>query len=238
MTSGSSASPRAVELVPGPILLFGAPGVGKGTQAQRLLSLYGVPQISTGDILRENVRLQTAEGKAARELMARGELVPDGLVNQMVAQRLQLDDTVRGYVLDGYPRTLEQAAFLDRTLEQSTRLPTLPVVAISIRVSYEELEHRITGRRSCPVCNTVYNIYSNPPAHPGICNLEGATLEQRPDDREDVFVERMKTFEALTAPVIEHYRALARFAEVNGFQSVESVTDDIMSALAQLRAGA
>ena len=163
-------------------------------------------------------------GERAQALMARGELVSDALVNQMVARRLLLGDTALGYVLDGYPRTLEQAAFLDQTLDESEQPLKLPVVAISIRVAYEELEHRITGRRTCPVCNTVYNIYSNPPARPGVCDLEGATLEQRPDDRDDVFAERMKTFEALTAPVIEHYRTQSRFAEIDGAQSVERVT--------------
>ena len=168
--------------------------------------------------------------------MARGELVSDTLVNQMVARRLAVNDTIRGYVLDGYPRTLEQAAFLDDSLAHSTRVPALPVIAISIRVAYEELQHRITGRRSCPVCNTVYNIYSNPPVKAGLCDLEGATLEQRPDDREDVFAERMKTFDALTSPVIEHYRRSGRFAEVDGAQSVERVGEEIQMHLIKLRA--
>ncbi len=224
-------------VLPGPILLLGAPGVGKGTQAQRLLARLGVPQISTGDILRENVRIGTEEGRAAEELMSRGELVPDALINRVVARRLTKDDTARGYVLDGYPRTLEQAAFLDTTLKESTRPPLLPVVAISITVSYEELLHRITGRRSCPVCNTIYNIYTNPPVRPGVCDLEGARLEQRADDAEEVFVERMKTFAAQTTPVIEHYRAQGRFAAIDGAQTVERVSDDIVAQLIRLRTG-
>ena len=218
---------------PGPVLLLGAPGVGKGTQAQRLLSLYAFPQLSTGDILRENVRLATAEGRAAGDLMRAGELVPDALVNAMVSRRLQLPDTGRGYVLDGYPRTLEQADFLDGLLAHGEQ--QVPVVAISIRVDEEELLHRITGRRSCPVCKTIYNIYSNPPRQAGQCDLEGAALEQRPDDREEVFRERMRAFAALTAPVIEHYRGHGRFAEIDGAAPVEKVTEAIVTALWTLR---
>ena len=224
------------EKIAGPILLLGAPGVGKGTQAQQLLSLYAIPQISTGDILRENVRLGTAEGRAAEDLMRRGELVPDALVNPMVARRLAQNDTLRGYVLDGYPRTLEQAGFLDDLLAGGTASPAaLPVVAISIRVNDEELLRRITGRRSCPVCKTIYNIYSNPPQQPGLCDVEGAALEQRPDDREDVFHERMRAFTAQTAPVIEHYRGQGRFAEVDGVEHVEHLNNSIRTELWRLR---
>lgn len=225
----------ATQQAPGPILLLGAPGVGKGTQAQQLLARYAIPQISTGDILRENVRLVTDDGKAAGDLMRRGELVPNALVNRMVAARLSQDDTLRGYVLDGYPRTLEQAAFLDDLLAGSMRAPGLPVVAISIRVEDEELLRRITGRRSCPVCKTIYNVYSNPPQRSGLCDHEGATLEQRPDDREDVFRERMRAFQELTAPVIAHYRSCGRFVEVDGAQSVERVTTTIVTELWRLR---
>ena len=237
VTRPLSPSGAVAGIVPGPVLLLGAPGVGKGTQAQRLLAIFGIPQISTGDILRENVRSQTEDGKVAEELMSRGELVPDALINRVVARRLAEDDTDRGYVLDGYPRTLEQAAFLDKSLLESTRPPLLPVIAISIEVAYDELLHRITGRRSCPVCNTIYNIYSNPPLRPGVCNLEGAKLERRADDADDVFEGRMRTFAAQTTPVIEHYRRQGRFAEIDGAQRVERVSDDIVAQLRRLRAG-
>jgi adenylate kinase len=146
--------------VPGPILLLGAPGVGKGTQAKELVKLWGIPQISTGDLLRANVAQSTALGKVAREIMQRGELVPDSLVNEMVAVRLKEPDTAKGYILDGFPRTLPQATWLDGRLAADTQ--GLPVVAVSLNVDYNQLLRRITGRRICPVCQRIYNIYSNP----------------------------------------------------------------------------
>jgi adenylate kinase len=202
-----------MQFVPGPVLLLGAPGVGKGTQAKALMAAYGIPQISTGDLLRGNIANGTALGKSAKSLMDQGQLVPDDLVNQMVADRLTQPDVARGYILDGFPRTLNQATWLDAQLTSGHA--ALPVVAISIIVDYEQLLHRITGRRISPA-GRIYNIYSNPPKVAGICDVDGSTLVQRPDDSEAVFTERMKTFEALTAPVIEHYRNQGRFQEING----------------------
>ena len=134
---------------PGPILLLGAPGVGKGTQAKELIKVWGIPQISTGDLLRANVAQGTKLGRTAKEIMGRGELVPDSLVNEMVAVRLQQPDTAKGYILDGFPRTLVQAGWLDGRL--AAQAQGLPVVAVSIKVEYNQLLRRITGRRSCPV---------------------------------------------------------------------------------------
>jgi adenylate kinase len=164
--------------------------------------------------------------------MDRGQLVSDDLVNKMVADRLAQPDVSRGYILDGFPRTLIQAEWLDGELGTNTQ--ALPVVAISIVVGYEHLLHRITGRRISPV-GRIYNIYSNPPSVAGICDVDGTTLVQRSDDSEAVFIERMKTFEAQTAPVIEHYRKQGRFEEVDGDQAVEQVTLAITTALRRLR---
>jgi adenylate kinase len=219
--------------IPGPILLLGAPGVGKGTQARELVKLWGIPQISTGDLLRANVSQGTALGKAAREVMQRGELVPDSLVNEMVAARLLEPDTVRGYILDGFPRTLPQASWLDGRLAKETK--ALPVVAVSLRVDYNQLLRRITGRRNCPVCQTIYNIYSNPPQRAGFCDVEGAALAQRADDTEKVFAERMRAYEAQTAPVIEHYRAQGRFTEVAGDGPIAAIAAGIVAAVERLR---
>ena len=224
----------SLNIIPGPILLLGAPGVGKGTQAKELVKLWGIPQISTGDLLRSNVSLETPLGIIARETMGRGELVPDSLVNQMVAARLIEPDTVRGYILDGFPRTLPQAGWLDGRLVAQQL--TLPVVAVSISVDYNQLLRRITGRRNCPVCQTIYNVYSNPPKVDEICDIEGAALVQRADDTEQVFAERMRSYEALTTPVIEHYRALGRFAEVDGDRSIGEVAAGIVDAVERLRA--
>ena|SRR5579859_5412789 len=219
--------------LPGPILLLGAPGVGKGTQAKELVKLWGIPQISTGDLLRANVSEGTVLGKIAKETMDRGELVPDSLVNDMVAARLQEPDTIKGYILDGFPRTLPQAGWLDGRLSNQTM--SLPVVAVSIQVDYNRLLRRITGRRNCPVCQTIYNVDSNPPKVDEICDIEGAALVQRADDTEQVFAERMRAYEALTTPVVEHYRALGRFVEVDGDRPIPEVAAGIIRAVERLR---
>jgi adenylate kinase len=225
-------APADATFLPGPVLLLGAPGVGKGTQAKLLMADYGIPQISTGDLFRANIANGTPLGKTAKSLLDKGILVSDDLVNDMVADRLAQPDTARGYILDGFPRTINQAEWLDAKLVSTSG--TLPVVAISIVVSYDQLLKRITGRRISPA-GRIYNIYSNPPRVPGICDVDGSALVQRSDDSEAVFIERMKTFEAQTAPVIEHYRKQGRFVEVNGDQPVEQVTPEITGALRRLR---
>ena len=225
-------------IAPGPILLLGAPGVGKGTQAKELVQLWGIPQVSTGDLLRANVAQGTPLGKTAKEIMHRGELVPDSLVNEMVAVRLQQPDTAKGYILDGFPRTLAQAHWLDGRLEATTccePAQSLPLVAVSIQVDYNQLLRRITGRRNCPVCQTIYNIYSKPPQRAGFCDVEGAALTQRADDTEKVFAERMRAYAAQTTPVIEHYRELGRFAEVSGDGQIAAVAAGIVNAVERLR---
>jgi adenylate kinase len=227
---GQGADQKAA---PGPILLLGAPGVGKGTQAKELIKVWGVPQISTGDLLRGNVAQGTELGKMAKEIMGRGELVPDTLVNEMVAVRLTQPDTANGYILDGFPRTLVQANWLDARLAALTGV--LPVVAVSIKVDYNQLLRRITGRRNCPVCQTIYNLYGKPPAKDGFCDVDGAALVQRADDTEKVFEERMRAYEALTAPVVEHYRAAGRFAEVDGDRPILEIAAGIVAAVDGLR---
>ncbi|MGA8087336.1 MAG: adenylate kinase [Terracidiphilus sp.] len=228
---GDRGSARMI--VPGPILLLGAPGVGKGTQAKELVQHWGIPQISTGDLLRANVSQGTPLGKTAKEIMHRGELVPDSLVNEMVAVRLQQPDTVKGYILDGFPRTLAQAHWLDGRL--ATQTEALPLVAVSIQVDYNQLLRRITGRRNCPVCQTIYNIYTKPPQRAGFCDVEGAALIQRSDDTEKAFAERMRAYAAQTAPVIEHYRELGRFVEVPGDGPIAAIAAGIVSSVERLR---
>jgi adenylate kinase len=219
--------------VPGPILLMGPPGAGKGTQAKELVKIWGIPQISTGDLLRANVAQETPIGKKAKEIIGRGELVSDDMVNEMVALRLHDPDTARGYILDGFPRTLGQAGWIDARLAATPN--ALPVVAVSIQVNYNQLLRRITGRRNCPVCQSIYNIYVNPPKADGICNIEGAVLIQRDDDTEEVFQERMRAYAALTAPVVEHYRALGRFTEVDGDRPISEIAAGIVAAVERLR---
>ena len=233
--------------VPGPVLLLGAPGVGKGTQAKLLVEEFGIPHISTGDLLREHRENHTKLGVIADDLMSQGKLVPDDLVNDMVADRLVRPDTRPGYILDGYPRTLNQAEWLDEYITRDHSAPTdrkdtqhgpephLPVVAIHLTVDTRVLLERITGRRMSPT-GKIYNIYTNPPKVEGVCDVDGGALTQRSDDREDVFHERMKAFKALTAPVIEYYRTHGnRFAEVNGDQSLNEVATAIRSTLLRMR---
>lgn len=227
-------SQESVKTSPGPILLLGAPGVGKGTQAKALMAAWGIPQISTGDLLRANVSQGTALGLQAKSVLDRGELVSDDLVNEMVAERLRHPDTSAGYILDGYPRTLGQAAWVDSHLNGKGP-NALPVIAVSIEVGYNQLLRRITGRRTCPVCKSIYNIYLQPPKVDEICDLDGTPLARRSDDTEEVFEERMRAYEALTAPVVEHYRALGRFERVDGEQPVNAVTTAVMQAVQRLR---
>lgn len=236
LTIDSAAHPPAPaddHFLPGPVLLLGAPGVGKGTQAQLLMAKFGIPQISTGDILRENIANGTELGKAAKNLMDQGQLVPDELVNDMVGRRLAAADVHAGYILDGFPRTLAQATWLDAHLGDSGE--AAPLIAVSIRVDEGELLRRITGRRICPVCKRIYNIYSNPPLRNGICDVEGAQLQHRSDDTEEAFAQRMKAYDSSTAPVIEHYRSSGRFRDINGAVPVELVEESIINALKELR---
>jgi adenylate kinase len=222
---------------PGPILLMGAPGVGKGTQARELVNLWQIPQISTGDLLRGNVASGNPLGLAAKQLMDAGTLVPDHLVNQMVEQRLREPDAASGYILDGFPRTLPQAEWLDAWLGQrpaSNRNP-LPLVAVSIRVAYTQLLRRITGRRLCPVCGSIYNVYLQPPQREGFCDLDGSFLQRRDDDAEAVFAGRMRAYQELTAPVVAHYGSLHRLIEVDGEAPPEQVTAQVEAAVRQLR---
>lgn len=235
----SSAAEAGVEKAetlkgnPGPILLIGAPGVGKGTQAKELVVKWSIPQISTGDLLRYHRDHGTPLGLKVKEVLAQGKLVSDELVNEIVAERLRHPDTRQGYILDGYPRTLGQADWLDRHIAADPE--ALPVIAVSIQVGYNQLLRRITGRRTCPVCGTIYNIYLQPPKVDEKCDLDGTPLVRRSDDTEEVFRERMRAYESQTAPVVGHYRALGRFEEVDGEQPVEAVAAQVVAAVARLR---
>jgi adenylate kinase len=231
--ASTSETHEGLKFTPGPILLLGPPGVGKGTQAQELMAAWGIPQISTGDLFRANISQGTPLGLAAKSTLDKGELVSDDLVNNMVAERLKAPDTLAGYILDGFPRTLNQADWLDQHLAGISG--ALPVIAVSIEVSYNQLLRRITGRRICPVCKSSYNIYLQPPKVDELCDLDGTPLTRRPDDTEEVFEDRMRVYASQTAPVVEHYRALGRFEQVNGEQPVSAVAADVMKAVRRLR---
>jgi len=217
------------------VLLIGPPGVGKGTQAKVLMAAFKVPQISTGDLLRDHRARRTDLGLAASELIDKGILVSDHLVNEMVAARLALPDCSRGYILDGFPRTLPQADWLDDYLARTN--PGFPVVVLSLVAEPNDLLKRITGRWTCPAGHG-YNIYTQPPQVPGICDIDGLALQQRKDDTAAVFEERMKVFEDETAPVIPHYKAKGRFAEIDGLQNIPTVSREIRTRLQELRKSA
>ena len=236
--ASATVNPNAKERVVGPIILLGPPGAGKGTQAKFLVDAFGIPQISTGDILRDNVARKTELGVKAKAVMERGDLVPDELVCDMVADRLQQPDCARGFILDGFPRTVRQAEWLDGQLEkmragkdaQGQRAYAPPVV-IRLVVEYNQLLQRLTGRRSCPTCGLIYNVYYQPPKVPGVCDCDGAPLVQRRDDTEEVIAERLKAYEQLTLPLVDYYGSRRRLIEVDGNQPVEAVAAQMFGAL-------
>jgi adenylate kinase len=213
----------------GPIVLLGAPGAGKGTQAKLIAGHYGIPHISTGDILRDNVARRTDLGRRASRVMERGELVSDDLVNGMVADRLKQPDCERGFVLDGFPRTVVQAEWLDREL--ATRPGNSRPVVLGVEVSYNQLLQRLTGRRTCPVDGKIYNIYLQPPKEAGACDICGTQLFQRADDTEVVISERLKSYERQTLPLEDYYRKQGRLRRINGEQAVDKVMAEIFRAI-------
>lgn len=224
-TSVADYGARAV----GPIILLGAPGAGKGTQAKQIVERYSVPQISTGDLLRENVRLGTELGKKAKAVMDAGRLVSDELVCDMVAERLSRPDCARGYILDGFPRTVGQAEWLDGFL--AARGSKLPLRVIKITVDYNKLLKRLTGRRTCPVCGTIYNMYTNPPKVNEVCDREGAKLTFRKDDSEEAIGTRLKAYEKDTLPLTDYYRQRGILKEINGEGAPEQVTRELFGEL-------
>jgi len=214
----------------GGIVLLGPPGAGKGTQAKMIAEHYGIPHISTGDILRSNVARGTELGRKAKAVMERGELVSDDLVNGMVADRIKQPDCGRGFVLDGFPRTVAQAEWLDRELAGKTG-SMRPTVVVDVDVSYNQLLQRLTGRRTCPVDGKIYNIYLQPPKEEGVCDVCGTQLFQRVDDTEEVISERLKSFERQTLPLEDFYRKQGRLHRINGEQPVEQVLDEMFRAI-------
>ena len=215
----------------GPIVLLGPPGAGKGTQAKRIAERYSIPQISTGDLLREHVKQATAVGLLAKDVMARGELVPDELLYDMVAERLRETDCDRGFILDGFPRTAAQAGWLDAYLEHeffdnSKRGRCVPIV-IRIDVDYNELLLRLAGRRTCPVCGRIYNVHLQPPRVDELCDVDGSKLVTRNDDREEVIRERLFAYQAQTRPVAEYFERKGRLVSVDGNLPVDQVSEQI-----------
>jgi adenylate kinase len=223
----------------GPVILLGPPGAGKGTQSRRIVDRYGVPTISTGDLLRDHVARGTALGLQAKVIMARGELVPDELMYGIVATRLRETDCKCGFVLDGFPRTAAQAGWLDAFLEkevfdksENSQKPEMcPLVVIQLLVDYTQLLLRLTGRRSCPTCGRLYNIHSQPPRVDELCDVDGSKLVIREDDREEVISGRLAAYESQTRRVADYYRAQGRLVAINADRTMDEVTAEIFEVI-------
>lgn len=210
------------------LVLLGAPGAGKGTQAKKLIEKYSIPQISTGDILRKAVADGTPLGKEAKSYMDKGELVPDSVVIGIIRERLKENDCKKGYILDGFPRNVAQAKALDEMLNS---LNSPLDFAISIDVSFDELMKRLTGRRTCKGCGQMYNIYFSPPRKDGVCDKCGGELYQRDDDKEETIRKRLEVYEAQTAPVIGYYKQKGILRSVPGTGSIDDIFNKIISIL-------
>jgi adenylate kinase len=221
----------------GPVILLGAPGAGKGTQAKKIVELYGIPQISTGDILRANVANGTELGKQAKAIMERGDLVPDQLVCDMVADRLREADCKRGFILDGFPRTVAQAGWLDGFLSgklfENQACAGMKPVVIEIAVGYNQLLKRLTGRRSCPACGRIYNVYFQPPRVDELCDVDGTKLITRKDDCEEAISERLKAYEKQTRPLTDYYAAKGGLVVIDGERDPETVTAEALKVIEQ-----
>ena len=221
----------------GPVILLGPPGAGKGTQSKQIVDRYGVPQISTGDLLRDHVGRGTELGLEAKVIMARGDLVPDELMYGIVATRLREADCQRGFVLDGFPRTAAQAGWLDAFLEKevfdnrSDKREKCPPVVIQLLVDYTQLLLRLTGRRSCPTCGRLYNIHSQPPLVDELCDVDGSKLVIRDDDRESVISGRLAAYETQTRRVADYYRVQRRLVAINADRIMEEVTAQIFGVI-------
>ncbi|HDH02116.1 MAG TPA: adenylate kinase [Nitrospirae bacterium] len=210
------------------IVLLGAPGAGKGTQAKKLVEKYGIPQISTGDILRKAVADGTPLGKEAKAYMDKGELVPDSVVIGLVKERLTRDDCKKGFILDGFPRNTAQAEVLDKVLNE-TNIPLQ--VALCVDVDMEILMKRLTGRRTCRQCGQMYNIYFSPPQKESVCDKCGGELYQRDDDKEETIRRRLEVYEAQTAPLIEYYKNKGILKTVEGTGDIDEIFANICSIL-------
>ena len=236
-TSSSALSVARTERVVGTIIVLGPPGAGKGTQAKLISAAYGIPQVSTGDLLRDNVARGTQLGLTVKALLGSGGLVDDDLVCDMVSERLGRPDCDRGYILDGFPRTVVQAEWLNRYLKsRQSGNGTAPFggmtpIVIRLVVEYNRLLQRITGRRSCPTCGRIYNVYFQPPKVEGICDVDGGRFVVRPDDTEEVVVERLKAYEKLTLPLVDYYHVKGRLVEINGDQPVELIAAQAFNAI-------
>ena len=210
------------------LVILGPPGAGKGTQAASIVDTYEVVHISTGDIFRENIKNATELGKKAKSFMDRGELVPDEVVNEIVVDRLKKPDVAGGFLLDGFPRTVNQAVSLDAALEaMGTKLDRV----INIQVASDLLINRAVGRRVCPSCGRTYHVTNQQPKVEGICDDDGSKLIQRADDTEETVKKRIDVYERQTSPLIDYYKAQGLLLDVDGSKGIDDVFKQIRLGL-------
>jgi len=210
------------------IVLLGPPGAGKGTQAKRMIERYGIPQISTGDMLRAAVAEKTALGLEAQKYMDAGQLVPDSVVVGLVKERIQKDDCKKGYMLDGFPRNVSQAETLDKMLSE---LGQKIDHVVCIEVPEEELIQRLTGRRTCRKCGAGYHVMFDPPKKEGVCDKCGGELYQRDDDNVQTVTSRLKVYKEQTEPLIAYYEKQGKLRRINGLGSIDEIFNRIVAVL-------
>jgi adenylate kinase len=214
------------------LILFGPPGAGKGTQAERLQGDFQLPYIATGDMLRANVQEGTELGKQANEYMKKGDLVPDDVIVAMVAERIQDEDARDGFILDGFPRTIEQAEALDKQLGELGRRIT---AVLLLEVPDEEVVRRLSGRRVCVKKGHNYHVEFDPPKHDDVCDQDGSRLIQREDDQPDVVRNRLRVYHEKTAPLVDYYDEQGLLRRIDGTRSAAEVHDHIRAVIATLR---
>ena len=210
------------------IIMLGAPGAGKGTQAKMIAAKYGVPHISTGDIFRANIKNNTELGQKAKTYMDKGELVPDSLVVDLIMDRFKEADCANGYVLDGFPRTIPQAEALDNALKANGEKVDF---AINVEVPDENIINRMSGRRACVGCGATYHIKYNPTKVEGVCDACGEKLILRDDDKPETVKNRLSVYHEQTQPLIDYYNKAGVLAEVDGTKDMEDVFKDIVNIL-------
>jgi adenylate kinase len=214
------------------LILLGPPGAGKGTQAKRLADRYRVPHLSTGDMLRDAIARGTPLGRSAEPIMKRGELVPDDIVLGMVGERLQGQDCRNGVLFDGFPRTLQQAESLEAILE---RCGLGKPIVLNLCVDKETVLRRLAGRWTCSIGGEIYNIYDAPPKVAGICDSDGGALIQRPDDRQETVIERLRAYEQQTKPLVDYYHRQGVLVTVNGAAPIEELTPKLIEVVDRLQ---
>ncbi|WP_281512657.1 adenylate kinase [Mammaliicoccus vitulinus] len=213
------------------IILMGLPGAGKGTQASEIVKKYPIPHISTGDMFRKAIKEETDLGKEAKSHMDRGELVPDEVTIGIVRERLAEEDARKGFLLDGFPRTVEQADALNEILSELERKVD---AVINIEVAEEELMNRLTGRRICEECGTAYHLVFNPPKVDGVCDLDGGKLYQREDDNPETVANRLSVNVKQTKPLLDFYENQGVLKNIDGSRQIDNVTEDVIQILESL----